>query len=71
MRLLNVHDLTLRDFRTTKSLKYVITSHRWIEDEETSIKNIHEGLDLSKSGLRKVKGFAEYLRRNIAGIDSM
>ena len=68
MRLLNVHDLTLRVFPAAEIPKYIITSHRWFEDEEALIDDIRKGLDLSKSGHRKVKRFAEYVASNIKGI---
>ena len=69
MRRLNVHDLTLRKFNNANLPKYAITSHRWAEDEEASIKDLPDGLDMSKSGHRKVKGCAEYVRKNVEGIE--
>ncbi|KAK4500922.1 hypothetical protein PRZ48_009114 [Zasmidium cellare] len=69
MRLLNVHDLTLRKFIGVNIPKYVITSHRWSEDEEASMKDLSDALDMSKSGHRKVKGFADYVRKNVDGVE--
>ncbi|KAF2167629.1 hypothetical protein M409DRAFT_66106 [Zasmidium cellare ATCC 36951] len=69
MRLLNVHDLTLRQFNAANLPKYAITSHRWYEDQEASMRDLPNGLDMSKSGHRKVKGFAEYVRKNVEGIE--
>lgn len=69
MQLLNVHTLTLRKFRPANLPKYAITSHRWVEDEEASAKDIRKGLGLIKSGHCKVQGFAEYVKNNINGID--
>lgn len=68
MRLLNVHTFKLHDFTTKAIPPYVIASHRWC-DEETTFRDVQERRNVETDGYKKVEGFAEYVRNNVASTD--
>lgn len=69
MRLLNVHNLRFREFHSDDVPKYAVASHRWAHGAEAALKDIHKRRNTKKSGYIKVKGFAEYVRKNIDHVD--
>jgi hypothetical protein len=77
MRLLNVHSLKLQKYHEPRVRpKYAIASHRWVANEEATMQDVREEDNIrrdsdngEKSGIIKVKEFANYVRENYAGVD--
>ncbi|KAK6437164.1 hypothetical protein LTR95_006645 [Oleoguttula sp. CCFEE 5521] len=63
MRLLNVHDLSFREFYGDNTPPYVITSHRWSDDEAT-FKDVLKKRNTSSKGWAKIQGFCERVRQD-------
>nr|OQO21159.1 hypothetical protein B0A51_11583 [Rachicladosporium sp. CCFEE 5018] len=63
MRLLNVHDYSFRDFHGDNTEPYVITSHRWSNDEAT-YKDVRKQRNTASVGWAKIKGFCEQVRHS-------
>lgn len=68
MRLLNVTTLTFAEFHSPDIPKYAIASHRWSAGTEATLKSIQEKTDTQSFGYKKVKGFADYMKSNIADL---
>ena len=61
MRLINVHDLTIKEF-SSEPPEYVVLSHCWTEDE-LSFKDLSKQRNLQGLGYEKIKNFCEYVKR--------
>lgn len=61
MRLINVHDLTLKEFTATTP-EYVVLSHCWTDDE-LSFKDLSKPRNLQSLGFEKIKNFCEYVKK--------
>jgi hypothetical protein len=67
MRLLHVETLTFEVFYSDIP-KYAIASHRWRGDAETMLRDVQERKDPNGYGFQKVKGFTEYVKKQIPGL---
>jgi hypothetical protein len=69
MRLLNVRDLTLREFyKDSERPSYAIASHRWTAREAT-FADVRDRTNTDTIGYRKVEAFASFVRTRALGIE--
>ncbi|EME41063.1 hypothetical protein DOTSEDRAFT_158153, partial [Dothistroma septosporum NZE10] len=64
MRLLSVETLQLKEFVEREQPPYVITSHRWGNDE-TTYKDVRKGRNKDAAGFQKVQAFCNFVKENI------
>jgi hypothetical protein len=62
MRLLNVHDRTFRDFHGDNIPPYVVTSHRWGDNEATH-KDVLKKRNKQSKGYQKLLNFCSFASR--------
>jgi hypothetical protein len=67
MRLLHVETLLFEVFYSDIP-KYAIASHRWRGGAETMLREVQERKDSTSYGYQKVKGFADYVKNHIPGL---
>lgn len=68
MRLLNVRTFKFQSFRENDRPKYVILSHRWVEDQEVTLEDVQNKRNTELSGYKKIVQFAEYVAQHIPEI---
>jgi hypothetical protein len=68
MRLLNVHTILFEEFEVTIP-KYAIASHRWIEDQEVTLRDVQGGAKWQSSGHSKLLGLRKFVRENCEDVD--
>jgi hypothetical protein len=69
MRLLNVRDLTLREFyKDSERPSYAIASHRWTARKAT-FADVRDRTNTDTIGYRKVEAFASFVRTRALGIE--
>lgn len=62
MRLLNIDTLEFREFNADNVPPYLVTSHRWSDDEAT-YKDVLKRRNESSEGYKKIKGFCDVARK--------
>ncbi|KAK4618070.1 Vegetative incompatibility protein HET-E-1 [Fulvia fulva] len=68
MRLLNVNTLQLKEFAEREQPPYVITSHRWGNDEAT-YKDVRKGHSQDTAGFKKIQAFCAYTKKFLIKAD--
>ena len=69
MRLLNVRTLEFSEDLVVNIPKYVIASHRWFRNAETTFREVQEKRNIDKIGYEKVEGFAAYVKVHIPHVE--
>ncbi|PPJ55408.1 hypothetical protein CBER1_02774 [Cercospora berteroae] len=69
MRLLNVETFKFQSFRENNRPKYVILSHRWVEDQEVTLEDVQNERNTDFSGYKKILRFADYVKQYIPEIE--
>jgi len=69
MRLLNVYTLKIHEYLPRNIPRYVIASHRWIENEEITLEDVQEKCNTNKLGWKKLDGFVQYIKDYIRHVD--
>ncbi|PIB00559.1 Vegetative incompatibility protein HET-E-1 [Cercospora beticola] len=69
MRLLNIETFQFTSFRENNRPKYVILSHRWVEDHEVTLQDVQEGKNTHFSGYEKIVQFSGFVKEHMPGIE--
>lgn len=62
MRLINIHNLEMKEFLLETAPPYVTLSHRW-SDDEISYEDFISEPNKSSTGYKKIEGLCHFVRR--------